>query len=344
MQGQTGTPTYMKRFAEEHPAHAGVEHRRPTLDEGAVPANPRTRGSTRKPVNVVAHITTDPARAGPTRSRWPVRTSTAIAPRTRGLNGAAGMTQEQIEWTSPKTRRLDLVPKGQAQSPQPANPEPTATGAAELLDPATELGALGRFAAACTLCDLHRNRTNGVFGTGDPQARLAFIGEGPGPSEDAAGEPFTGRSGKLLDRILTAMGVGRAHAFLTNVVCCRLDDPRTLERASIEACRPLLEAQLQIVAPEVIVPLGMSAWRWFEAAERRPMSEVRGHLYRWRGTVLAPTYHPAFLLRDASKKSAVWDDMQRVMRVLSGEEDITGIKPVAKGPWNDSSSQRGLFD
>ena len=244
------------------------------------------------------------------------------------------MTRHQTESNDPTARRLDLGSRQLQNLPT----SPAAEPADVPVDPATELSALARLASGCSLCELHRNRTNSVFGTGDPRARLAFVGEGPGPTEDEAGEAFTGRSGKLLDRILKAMGVGRTAAFLTNVVCCRLDDARTLEQASIEACRPLLEAQLQIVAPEVIVPLGMSAWRWFTPSERRPMADVRGALYNWKGTVVAPTYHPAFLLRDASKKGAVWEDMQRVMRVLSGEEDVSSI-PMVPTTTRDRSSK-----
>ena len=124
-----------------------------------------------------------------------------------------------------------------------------------------------------------------------------FVGEAPGPEEDCTGEPFTGRSGHLLDRIIEAMGHLRDDVFLTNVVLCRLDDDQFLERTQVEACRDHLESQIQAVDPRIIVPLGATAWQWFDVGDRRPMSEVRGHAYRWRTRTLAPTYHPAFLLR-----------------------------------------------
>ena len=115
-------------------------------------------------------------------------------------------------------------------------------------------------AAACTACALHKNRSNPVFGVGLANAALMFVGEGPGPDEDKDGEPFTGRSGQLLDRIVAAMGAKRENVFLTNIVTCQLNDSRQLLKSYIEACRPHLEAQIAAVAPHVIVALGSSAW------------------------------------------------------------------------------------
>ena len=152
-----------------------------------------------------------------------------------------------------------------------------------------------------------------MFGEGDPHAELLFVGEAPGPDEDRTGRPFTGRSGALLDRIIEAIGKHREDVYLTNVVTCRLNDDRELTRQQIEACRDHLEAQIKAVDPEIIVPLGSTAWRWFQPGDRRPMHEVRGQVYRWRDRLLVPTYHPAFLLRKPDHKGDVWKDMRRVL-------------------------------
>ena len=159
-----------------------------------------------------------------------------------------------------------------------------------------------------------------MFGCGDPQARIAWVGEGAGPDEDRAGEPFTGRSGQLLTRIIAAMGMARSDMWLTNIVCCRLGDERRLTKAQIDACRGHLETQIEIVDPGVIVPLGWSAWRWFDPKAKGAMADVRGRIYRWRGRLVAPTYHPAFLLRKPEFKREVWEDVQQIGRLARGGE------------------------
>ena len=172
-------------------------------------------------------------------------------------------------------------------------------------------------ARTCTACELHANRTKSVFGIGDPQARLMFVGEGPGPEEDRVGEPFTGRSGDLLTRIIEAMQLRRAETFLTNVVVCRLDDSRRLTKTHTEACRHYLESQIETVRPAIIVPLGSTAWMWFAPNDKRKISDVRDRIYRWRDQLLVPTYHPAFLLRKPQHKRDLWKDMKKVMRLLT---------------------------
>ena len=119
-------------------------------------------------------------------------------------------------------------------------------------------------AAGCTCCALHQNRTNSVFGCGPPQTDLMWIGEAPGPEEDAAATPFNGKSGELLHRIVRAIGRTPADVWMTNAVNCRLDDARRLNKTQIEACRPYLQVQIDTVDPQVIVALGSVAWRWFQ--------------------------------------------------------------------------------
>ena len=195
-------------------------------------------------------------------------------------------------------------------------------------------------AAACTACSLHENRTQCVYGTGHPAARLMWVGEAPGPDEDASGEPFTGRSGKLLTRIIEAMGLQRSHVFLANVAQCRLDENRSLTLAQVNSCRPHLDSQIRLVQPEVIIPLGSTAWRWFQPKDRRKMADVRGNIYRWRGILLAPTYHPAFLLRREEFKREVWQDVQRARELLNGTVPTNTIELGDE----ERSGNRTLFE
>jgi uracil-DNA glycosylase family 4 len=181
------------------------------------------------------------------------------------------------------------------------------------------LSIVERAVAGCTSCSLHENRTHSVFGAGHPSATLMFVGEAPGPDEDGMGEPFVGVSGRLLDKIIGAMGCDRTEVFLANTVSCRLDDGRQLNRTQIDACRGHLEAQIEIVQPQVIVPLGATAWSWFKHGDKRKMADIRGTVYRWRKIILIPTYHPAFLLRKPDFKGDVWADMQTVMTLLTSE-------------------------
>ena len=175
---------------------------------------------------------------------------------------------------------------------------------------------------ACTACDLHEHRTSCVFGIGHANADLMFVGEAPGPDEDEAGEPFTGRSGQLLDRIIAAIGADRGRVYLANAVQCRLDNDRHLTKKYIGACRGFLSRQIELVDPRIIVPLGSTAWRWFSPKDKRNMAEVRGTVYRWGDRILAPTYHPAFLLRSPEYKGDVWADMKRTARLLAENTPI----------------------
>ena len=183
---------------------------------------------------------------------------------------------------------------------------------------AARLQALEEAAAAastCTRCTLHTNRTHSVFGCGSPHADLMWIGEAPGPEEDASGTPFDGKSGELLHRILRAVGRTPENVWMTNAVNCRLDEARRLNRTQIEACRPHLRAQIEAIDPRVIVPLGSVAWRWFQSHDKRKMSDVRGKVYRWDSRWIVPTYHPAFLLRKPEHKRDVWDDVRIAARL-----------------------------
>ncbi|MDD5657318.1 MAG: uracil-DNA glycosylase [Elusimicrobia bacterium] len=190
-------------------------------------------------------------------------------------------------------------------------------------DPALRLRRLAERIEACRLCGLGAARIKSVPGVGCPRARVMFIGEGPGFSEDRRGEPFVGRAGELLDRILAAIGLSRETVFIANVVKCHpMKDPAARDARANDrppapeetaACRPYLDEQIAIVRPAVLVTLGLSAARCLLASEE-PMGRLRG---RWSKVVVAgseldllPTYHPAALLRNPALKKDVWADMK----------------------------------
>jgi DNA polymerase len=168
----------------------------------------------------------------------------------------------------------------------------------------------------CTRCRLHKQgRKQIVFGVGNPNAELMFIGEAPGADEDEKGEPFVGRAGQLLTNMIKAMGLRREDVYIANIIKCRPPGNRTPERDECETCSPFLMRQIQVVAPKAIVALGAVAAKTLLAVNA-PMSELRGQWYEFRGTKLAVTYHPAFLLRDPRQKKETWKDLQMVMREL----------------------------
>lgn len=168
-------------------------------------------------------------------------------------------------------------------------------------------------AMSCTQCVLHKSRTHVVFGTGNRSAQLVFVGEGPGEDEDRQGEPFVGRSGQLLNRIMVAMKWKREEIYICNVVKCRPPDNRTPLPDEVAACNPFLTEQLELIAPKVIVTLGGPAAKTLLKTTQGIMS-LRGKWYSYRGIPVMPTYHPAFLLRSYTEENrrAVWEDMKQV--------------------------------
>jgi uracil-DNA glycosylase family 4 len=167
----------------------------------------------------------------------------------------------------------------------------------------------------CTRCKLHKGRTKIVFGTGNPNADLMFVGEGPGRDEDLSGEPFVGRAGKLLTDMIKAMGLQREDVYIANVVKCRPPENRLPEKDEITTCSPFLMRQIDAIKPKVICTLGScSAQTLLQTAQG--ISKLRGEWFDFRGTKLMPTYHPAYLLRNPAAKPEVWKDLQKVMAVL----------------------------
>jgi DNA polymerase len=175
----------------------------------------------------------------------------------------------------------------------------------------------------CTRCALHKGRNKLVFGDGDPNARLMFVGEGPGADEDAQGLPFVGRAGQLLNNMIAAMGLSREQVYIANVVKCRPPGNRTPEPDEGNTCSPFLFRQIDVVRPQVLVALGATAATYL-LGTRQPLAGLRGRVHAVRGTQLIVTYHPAYLLRDPRQKKEAWADLQIAMREL-------GLKPPARG-------------
>ncbi len=167
----------------------------------------------------------------------------------------------------------------------------------------------------CTRCRLHTGRTNIVFGVGNPQADLMFIGEAPGRDEDLKGEPFVGRAGQLLTKIIGAMGYQRSDVYIANINKCRPPNNRAPARDEADSCLPFLHGQVAAIRPKVIVCLGSVAVQNLLNTEEK-ISRLRGRWQEFDGIPVMPTYHPAFLLRNPNMKKPVWEDMQEVMRRL----------------------------
>ncbi len=167
----------------------------------------------------------------------------------------------------------------------------------------------------CRRCALHRTRTQAVTGEGPCPAEVMLVGEAPGREEDLEGRPFVGAAGKLLDKMLAAIGLKREELYITNVVKCRPPGNRTPEREEIEACRPYLARQVRLVKPRAILALGSVAARSLLLSDE-PLSRLRGRAHELEGIPVVPTYHPAYLLRNPAAKRAAWEDLKLFKSLL----------------------------
>ena len=188
---------------------------------------------------------------------------------------------------------------------------------------------VARDISVCRSCKLCDTRTNTVPGDGLATARLVFVGEAPGESEDLQGKPFIGRAGQLLTKMIEAMGLSRSEVFICNVVKCRPPENRNPEPGEIAACRPFLWRQIELIRPQVIVALGKFAAQTLLETET-PISELRGKFFDYRGSKLIPTFHPAYLLRNPPAKKIVWEDLKTVMQEL-GLNQRTGVDASLPG-------------
>jgi uracil-DNA glycosylase len=204
---------------------------------------------------------------------------------------------------------VDLMPKPPSlDSIAPLPGEPIA---ADLR--AAALAALHAEIGDCTRCPLaYAGRHTIVFADGDPNARLMFVGEGPGADEDASGVPFVGKAGQLLNNMITAMGLKREEVYIANIVKCRPPANRAPDYVEATTCSQFLLRQIDIVRPEIIVALGATAATYLLGV-KQSLSSLRGQWHTARGAKVAVTYHPAFLLRDPRQKGEAWKDLQRVM-------------------------------
>jgi len=210
--------------------------------------------------------------------------------------------------------------KGKNPAPEPKEQEDNSAVAAEA---AGELEKLADEVHRCRKCELGSLRTNAVPGEGNPNARIMFIGEAPGADEDAQGRPFVGRAGKLLDKVIAAMGLKRSDVFIGNILKCRPPENRDPRPEEIISCLPYLQRQIELINPEVIVALGAHAARTL-LNTNKPIGQLRGQFHEYyAGLGRAPiklmaTYHTAYLLRNYSEENRkrVWEDMKKVLAEL----------------------------
>jgi len=212
--------------------------------------------------------------------------------------------------------------EGVQAAPPLAPPRPEQTSLAER-PPQTAgekeaLGDIDHRVRSCTLCDLHKLRTQAVPGEGNWEAELMFIGEGPGRDEDLQGRPFVGRAGQLLRKIIAAMTFREDEVYITNMVKCRPPENRVPHDDEIEACSRYLIRQIELIRPKVIVTLGKTPTDYFVPG-REGMTARRGRFGSFIGIPVMPTFHPSYLVRNEGNrelKRMVWEDMQKVMALL----------------------------
>jgi DNA polymerase len=167
----------------------------------------------------------------------------------------------------------------------------------------------------CRRCGVSAQRSHTVFGEGNPEADLVFVGEAPGLDEDLSGRPFVGAAGQLLTRIIESMKLSRQQVYICNVIKCRPPGNRNPEKGEIDACRPFLQNQLTAIHPKVICALGTFAAQTL-LDSTQPISRLRGRFHDISGIKVMPTFHPSYLLRNEERKREVWEDMKKIMVLL----------------------------
>jgi len=243
-------------------------------------------------------------------------------------SGAPSNPRPFAEWVGKHEPQSSLPDSSSQENPaipprKPIFTPPSQSAITPAADRAAAVALIREDIGDCTRCALHKGRNKLVFGDGSPNARLFFVGEGPGADEDAKGIPFVGKAGQLLNNMINAMGLKREEVYIANVVKCRPPGNRTPEPEEGNTCSPFLFRQIDVIRPQVIVALGATAATYL-LGQRQPLAGLRGRVHAWRGSQLIVTYHPAFLLRDPRQKKEAWADLQIAMREL-------GLKPPAKG-------------
>jgi uracil-DNA glycosylase family 4 len=201
------------------------------------------------------------------------------------------------------------------REPIPRREEEGRQGARSVAKAPPTLAGVREELGDCTRCPLHRTRRNLVFGEGSTGAKLVFVGEAPGEEEDNQGRPFVGRAGQLLTKIIDAMGLKREDVYICNILKCRPPGNRNPKEDEIATCEPFLLKQLETINPEIICALGTFAAKTLLRTEL-PISAIRGKFHDYHGRKLMPTYHPAYLLRNPDAKKLVWEDVQKIMKIL----------------------------
>lgn len=219
---------------------------------------------------------------------------------------------DQLRWLLYSFRLSGI--ENWAASPKTEKPLPEEKAPKETVpplpkkDPAKRLIEIREELGDCRRCRLHQDRTHIVFGEGSPTAPLVFVGEGPGADEDRQGRPFIGRAGKLLDKMIRAMGLRREDVYICNIVKCRPPQNRTPNKDEVDRCSPFLIQQLEAIHPRIICALGAPAAQTL-LNSTQSISRLRGKIHYWRGIPLVATFHPAYLLRNPIQKAPVWQDL-----------------------------------
>ncbi len=232
---------------------------------------------------------------------WSARADGGTDLKMADLKGSTTTDAASLTTPAPDTRSADL------------QVGPTADTAAQLAAIREDIGDCVR----CKLCRLGRKQI--VFGVGNPNADLMFVGEAPGRDEDIQGIPFVGRAGQKLTQIIEAIGLTRDDVYIANVIKCRPPENRNPEPDEVEQCEPFLFRQIDTIKPKVIVALGTFAAKSL-LKSTDSISRLRGRVYDYRNAKLVPTFHPAFLLRNPSCRREVWEDMKKVRALLNGED------------------------
>jgi uracil-DNA glycosylase family 4 len=239
-----------------------------------------------------------------------------------GELGVDGFRRES-EWRTRVTEPTEPTQPAERLEPRPLQPPELSEPSEPIRVFASQSEALNALkidiGPDCSRCKLHTlGRRQVVFGVGNPNADLMFVGEAPGADEDVQGEPFVGRAGQLLTKIIEAIDMKREDVYIANVIKCRPPQNRNPEPDEVEQCEPFLFRQIATIKPKVIVALGkFAAQSLLKTSE--PITRIRGREYNYRDAILMPTYHPAYLLRNPSSKREVWEDMKRVRAILQGE-------------------------
>ncbi len=222
---------------------------------------------------------------------------------------------EQVRWYQSEGLDSWAMPKYEAVQTAVTQSAVAVEEASEMTPVFATLESVREALGDCQRCKLSATRTHLVFGDGNPEADLLFVGEGPGQDEDIQGKPFVGKSGQLLTKMITAMGLSRERVYIANIIKCRPPKNRNPEADEIAACSPFLDQQIAAIAPKVICALGAFAAQTLLKTDTK-ISAMRGRFQDLNGIQVLPTFHPAYLLHNPGQKGKVWEDLQKVMAVL----------------------------